>query len=275
MFKIAGIIFGIILYAAATVSPAAAQYARVPESYMDPAVFQIDESKYLGARMDRSFAMIDEDGNQFTLADKLGKPLILVLSYYTCDGSCSVINADLRDRLADVSKVQKGKDFEVLTLSFDKDDTSATLAKFRETLKGTGDGWTFATAKDPAGIEAFTGKLGFKYFWSPADRTFFHPGAFLFLSAEGRLIRVLYSLNIEGRDVELAVLDAKQGKFRPSEIVNFATSLCYSYNYKEGRYTYNIPLFIAVGSLTVGVTAFSGSVFVYRRRRREREKRLV
>jgi len=84
----------------------------------------------------------------------------------------------------------------------------------------------------------------------------------------------LYSQTVESKDVELAVFDAKQGKFRPNEIINFATSLCYSYNYKEGRYTYNIPLFVAVGSLTFGVTAFSGSVFVFRRRRKEREKKL-
>ena len=74
----------------------------------------------------------------------------------------------------------------------------------------------------------------------------------------------------EAKDVELAVLEAKQGKFKPSEIINYAVSLCYSYNYKEGRYTYNIPLFVAVGSLTLGVTAFSGSVVFFGRRRKKR-----
>lgn len=277
MLRVRNIILGIVLCSAFVASTAKAQYGRTPESYIDPSIFQIDEKKHLGAKVGKNTLLIDEQGNQFKLSEKLGKPLILVMSYYSCDGSCSVINADLRDRLADVTKVKMGKDFEVLTISFDKHDDLAKLGVFRQHLeenKKVGKGWTFATMQDPEQIKQFTDKLGFKYFWSPTDRTFFHPGAFLFLSAEGRLIRVLYSLSVEAEDVELAVLDAKQGQFRPSEIVNFATSLCYSYNYKEGRYTYNIPLFVAVGSLTLGVTAFSGSVLVYRRRQREREKNL-
>lgn len=277
MLRVRNTIIGTILCSAFVASAAMAQYNRVPESYIDPGIFQIDEKKHLGAKVDKNISLIDEKGEEFKLSEKLGKPLILVLSYYSCDGSCSVINADLRDRLAGVTKVKMGEDFEVLTISFDEHDSLEKLGVFKQHLeenKRVGEGWTFATMKDPNQIKPFADKLGFKYFWSPHDRTFFHPGAFLFLSAEGRLIRVLYSLNVESDDVELAVLDSKQGKFRPSEIVNFATSLCYSYNYKEGRYTYNIPLFVAVGSLTLGVTAFSGSVIVYRRRQREREKKL-
>ncbi len=277
MLRVRNIISGFLLCAAFAASTATAEYNRVPESYIDPSIFQIDEKKYLGAKVDHDTPLIDEFGKEFSLSEKLGKPLILVLSYYSCDGSCSVINADLRDRLKGVEKVRMGEDFEVLTVSFDEHDTLEKMGVFKQHLQETnkiGEGWTFATLKDPAQIKPFAGKLGFKYFWSPHDRTFFHPGVFLFLSGEGRLVRVLYSLNVESDDVELAVLDAKQGNFRPSEIVNFATSLCYSYNYKEGRYTYNIPLFVAVGSLTLGVTAFSGSVIVYRRRQREREKKL-
>lgn len=272
MIRIYRTVLGALACSALLASAAVAQNYRVPESYIDPSTFQIDEKKHLGARVDADIVLIDEDGKPFKLGDKLGKPLILVLSYYTCDGSCSIINTDLRENLEGVTKVTMGKDFDVLTVSFDKQDDSESLREFKEILEETtkiGPGWTFATFKDPEKIKPFADKLGFKYFWSPRDRTFFHPGVFLFLSAEGRLIRVLYSQSIESKDVELAIFDAKLGKFRPSEIVNFIVSLCYSYNYKEGRYTYNIPLFIAVGSLTLGVAAFSGSVLVYRRRRRK------
>lgn len=277
MLRVRALITGIVLCSAFIATAAKAQYNREPESYIDERVFQIDEKKYLGAKVDKDLVLIDQNGDPFKLSEKLGKPLILVLSYYTCDGSCSIINADLRDRLEEVSGITMGEDFNVLTVSFDKQDNLEKLGVFRQHLQQTkelGEGWTFATMKDPEQIKPFTDKLGFNYFWSPRDRTFFHPGVFLFLSAEGRLIRVLYSQTIEARDVELAVFDAKQGNFRPNEIVNFAASLCYSYNYKEGRYTYNIPLFVAVGSLTFGVTAFSGSVIVFRRRRKEREKKL-
>ncbi len=270
MSVIRTILAGVIL-CCGVVGSAAAQYNRTPESKMDPEVFQIDEKEYLGAKVNGGYKLLNAEGREVLFKDYLGgQPLILVLSYYTCDGSCSLINTDLRNQLAKADGVEAGKDFRVLTLSFDEHDTLETTGAFRKHMElagGLADHWDFATFKDPADINRLTESVGYKHFWSPRDRTFFHPGVFLFLSREGRLIRVLYAMNSEPKDVELAVMDAKQGQFRPSEIINFAVSLCYSYNYKEGRYTYNIPLFIAAGSLTIGVTALFAGAFVYRRRK--------
>jgi len=255
---------------------ASAAYYKQAESDIDPSVFKLDEKKILGQKLDKTYRFSDLNGNEMSLADLYGKPTILVLSYYTCDGSCSVINSDLLDLLVlleDAKSVEIGKDFNVLTLSFDKNDTLETLTEFKDNLnlpKKLKDNWTFAVAPSFADVEALTKSIGYKYFWSPQDRTFFHPGAFIFLTADGRVSRVLYALANESKDIELAVLEAKQGQFKASEIVNYAVSLCYSYNYKEGRYTYNIPLFVAVGSLTLGVTAFSSSIFFFGRRRKKR-----
>lgn len=254
------------------VAPAAAQTPATPESEVDPKLFQIDEKAVLGAKVDAGTTFVDENGREFRISDMLGQPVVLLLSYYTCDGSCSVINANLRDLVRRVKRVVPGKDFRILTASFDEHDTRETLIDFRRRLDLKADvdpGWTFGTFKDPSAIKRLTDTLGYKFFWSPRDRTFFHPGVFLFLSGEGRLIRVLYALNSEPEDVELAVLDAKQDKFdfRPKELVNFAVSLCYSYNYAKGRYTFNIPLIVAAGSLTFGLGVLSVGAVVFRVRK--------
>lgn len=260
----------------AIATPAMAQYGGpVPVSDIDPSVFQIDETKFLGKKITTNMPMIDASGREFTLADKLDKPTVLVLSYFTCDGSCSIINQDLKAQLEDIKDFSPGRDFNIVTLSFDKNDTTETLNAFKTSLKMSEKmekGWTFGTFKNSDDIDPFTKNIGFKFFWSPQDRAFFHPGAFMFLTPnEGRLARVLYALSTGSKDVKLAVLDAKGGNFRPSEIIDYAVSLCYSYNYKEGRYTYNIPMFVGAGSLTLGVTSFAVSVLVFRRRRRLRE----
>ncbi|MCK5167193.1 MAG: hypothetical protein KAQ66_07730 [Rhodospirillaceae bacterium] len=257
-------------------SPAAAQYGGpVPVSDIDPAIFQIDETKFLGKKVISDLPLIDASGKEFTLSQKLDKTTVLVLSYFTCDGSCSIINQDLKAQLEDIRDLSPGRDFNIVTLSFDKNDTTESLNTFKTGLKMTEKmekGWTFGTFKNPDDIKPFTDNIGFKFFWSPQDKAFFHPGAFMFLTPnEGRLARVLYALSTGSKDVKLAVLDAKGGKFRPSEIVDYAVSLCYSYNYKEGRYTYNIPMFVGAGSLTLGVASFAVSVLVFRRRRRMRE----
>ena len=268
-------LFASVLTACALAAfPAQAQYGgAVPVSDIDPAIFHIDEKKYLGAKVEGDVTLIDGQGQEFALADMLGKTLILVLSYYSCDGSCSVINQDLNAQLEDLTGVTPGEDFNVLTISFDEHDDLANIGVFKQHLKMTesmNGSWTFATFKDKAQIKPFADSIGFNYFWSPQDRTFFHPGAFMFLTPEGRLARVLYALNSAPKDIKLAVFDANAGAFKPNDIIDYAISLCYSYNYAEGKYTLSIPLFVGVGALSLGVSSFAVSVLFFRRRSRGR-----
>lgn len=260
-------IWTVALLGAAAPGIAQAQYFRRPVSNIDPKVMVIDEKAVLGSKIAPSTPLVDANGKEFRWGDKLGKPVILVLSYYTCDGSCSVINSNLAGLLSGMTRVAPGDDFSIVTLSFDRHDNAKTTGGFAKHLALTGplaENWTFATFKNEADLKSETEKIGFKFFWSPEDRLFLHPGAFLFFGPEGRLIRVLYQQDITGRDVELAVLDAKQDKFRPREIINLALSICYSYSYHDGRYVLSIPLIVGLGSLVVGLLTLFGSIFYFR-----------
>jgi len=175
--------------------------------------------------------------------------------------------------LDDIEGITPGEDFNVLTISFDEHDDLNSVGVFKQHLKMTENlngAWSVATFKDKEQIKTFADSTGLKYFWSPQDRAFFHPGAFMFLTPEGRLARVLYALNSAPQDIKLAVFDAKAGEFKPGEFIDFAVSLCYSYNYAEGKYTVSIPLFVGVGALSLGVSSFAVSVLFFRRRRRGR-----
>jgi protein SCO1/2 len=253
-----------------------AQYFRRPVSVLDPNIMLIDEKAVLGAKIDAGTTLIDQNGRERRWGEFLGKPLILVLSYYSCDGSCSIINTELANLLAEVSTVIPGEDFRVITLSFDRHDSKDTTATFRSHLALSGslaDNWTFATFKSEAELKSETERIGFKFFWSPEDRVFLHPGAFLFFSPDGRLIRVLYHDDITPRDVELAVLDARQGQFRPAEIVKFALSLCYSYSYHDGRYVMSIPLIVGAGALIFGLATLFGSMILFNLTKRSKRTR--
>ncbi len=228
----------------------------------------IDEQAVLGAQMRTDTPLINETGREFKWGDLAGTPTILVMSYYTCDGSCSVINQALASLLPDVKAVTPGTDYKIVTLSFDRHDDLKTTGAFKTHLDVAGgikDHWTFATFKSEADLKSETEKIGFKFFWSPEDRIFLHPGAFLFFSPQGRLIRVLYQQDISARDIELAVLDARQGQFRPTEIIKYALSVCYSYSYHDGRYVMSIPIIVGVGALGLGLTTLFGSMFIYKR----------
>ncbi|MBI5320038.1 SCO family protein [Bradyrhizobium sp.] len=252
---------------------AATPYFRRAPSDLNASILQIDEKSFLGRSMDAETPLIDHTGRTFLWRDMFGKPTILVLAYYTCDGSCAVVNMALLDLLKQAKRLQAGVDFNVVTLSFDRHDTLETTGAFRKHLDLTRElaaNWTFATFSNEADLTTQTEKIGFKFFWSPADRIFLHPGAYLFFSPEGKLARVLYQQEIEGKDIELAVLDARQGQFAPREVINFALSLCYSYNYQDGHYSLNMPLLIGLGALTSGLVTFLVFILVFKITRRKR-----
>ena len=259
---------GLIAMLAMT-SPARAQMPREPESEIDPIALKIDEIKFLGAKPSKAISLIDESGHPFTLGEKEGLPMILVLSYYNCDGTCSVVNNDLIKLLETQSAWKIGRDFRVLSVSFDPHDTQQSLQDFRAKLKMPAEwtgGWTLSLPGAPDQAKILADSVGFKYFWSSADHSFLHPGVYVFMSPEGRVVRYLYSTQTKSFDVGLALTDTLGDRIAPHDILNYAVSLCYSYNYKDGRYKLNIPAFVGAGSLLFGVMVFVFSAFIYRKK---------
>ena len=263
-----GAVLVILMAVLGGVSSALAQSGPENQSDIDPNIFRINEKVYLGVKFDADFTMIDQNGSRLKLGSLLGKPLVVVLSYYQCDGTCSLVNRDLRTLLGDVKREQIGTDYRILTLTFDKKDTLTTLAKFRDGLKLPKEwlaDWTFALPENEEALRRLTDRIGYKYFWSPQDMTFFHPGVYVILSGEGRVVRFLYSTSTTARDLELALIDAQAGQVSAAkDFANYAVSLCYSYNYKAGRYTINIPLFVGMGSFAFGILVLTLSVVGYR-----------
>ncbi|MBF0348122.1 MAG: SCO family protein [Magnetococcales bacterium] len=262
------------LIATFMVTTAQAEYFRQKESDLDPKVFWIDEKKFMGVKVDPALELLDEQGRVRTFKDFTGKPTILIWSYFTCDGSCSAVNAELLSLLMETKLQTIDRDYQVLTISFDANDTVGSIAGFKKKLalpEAMVYGWHFALFKDPDQIKPVTASTGFKFFWAPQDKTFYHPNVFIFLTADGRINRYLYALINTPKDVGLALIEARQGRFKINEVIDYAIGLCYSYNYKEGRYTYNIPMFVGAGSLLLGIFIFIGSVLFYRFRKSREE----
>lgn len=257
---------------------AEAEFGRKPDSNLDPALMKIDEDKYLGSRISGDFLLIDSAGREFKLADMMNKPLILVLSYFSCEGACPATNISLIENLAGVTSLQAGKDFNVLTLSFDKNDNREKLNMFDGHIDIPAtllSGWKIAFMKNSDDIKRLTKEsLGFNYFWSPSDKMFIHPNVYVFLSPSGRVMRYLYAASVESRDVELALLDSDReetGKSNIKDIKNLILLGCYSYNYKEGRYSINYPLFIAMGSLLFGLLCIFSGIYVIKNKKEVRK----
>jgi protein SCO1/2 len=257
---------------AALAAGARAEYGRTPESYMDVSALAIDEAKFLGAPLDGDVMLLGEDGQRFRLAELFGKPVLLLFSYYNCDGVCPAVNRSLARVIDRVQRVRPAEDFRVLTLSFDRKDRLEDLRHFVEMLGLAPEaraGWRFAVFAQGGDIERIAERVGYRWFWSVRDRVFVHPNVLIVLSPEGRVARYLPSTGIGPRDIELALIESDWNRVLESgRLRDLVAGVCFSYSFRDGRYVLNAPLFIAAGSLTLGCAAAIASFAVFRRSRR-------
>jgi protein SCO1/2 len=107
---------------------------------------RVDEK--LGAAIPLDLRFTDQGGRQSRLRDHFrGKPVILTLNYYDCPMICPVTFANLAKTMEDMKGLKPGKDFTILTVSINPDETAKNAAdKSGETyamLKGFSDpsGW--------------------------------------------------------------------------------------------------------------------------------------
>jgi protein SCO1/2 len=248
---------------------AAAPSAKSTPSAFDPKVLQIDEARHLGTPLDGQLELVDATGRPFALREMLGKPLVLVLSYYSCDGSCTIINQQVAEAVMAVRRFELGRDYRLLTVSFDRQDSTEAARGFaQKTAARAWEGWRHAIlANRERDVSALTGAVGFRYFWSQPDRAFVHPNVLIFLTPEGRIARYLYGTAFDARSIELALIDADWGRIANSaSIIDMMTGVCFSYNYLEGKYQPNYPLLIGTGSLLFGVSLMVLGAVMYRRR---------
>ncbi len=250
-----------------------AKYGTIADSTLDPSIMRIDEEEYLGTKLDGEFSLVDKNGDEFKLSEMSGKPLILVFSYYSCDGACPATNVHLKGTLSDLQNTIGGRDYRVLTVSFDKNDDRHKLQMFTEMIGVEGvknDYWRVAIMKESGDIDRFTRSAGFKYFWSPPDKTFLHTNAFIFLSPDLRVVRYLYGTPLEGKDVDLAIAEAAFNRSTKSRVIDLLKMACYSYNYKDGKYTLNYSLFVGAGSFILGGGFIIMPIIYYRKRKEAR-----
>ncbi len=181
----------------------------------------------------------DESGQEVKLGDYFGsRPMILNLVYYKCPMLCSEVLAGLTSALKPM-KLDIGKDFDVLTISFDPRETpqDATASK-AEYLKrygrsGAEKGWHFLTGPQES-IDAVTKAAGFQYEYNQQTGQFAHSTAILVLTPEGKIAQYYYGVEFPTKDLRLALVQASQNKI--GSVVDQILLYCYHYDPGAGRY---------------------------------------
>ncbi len=235
-----------------------------------------------GQAIPKDLVFRDEGGAKVRFAELLGKPAILTLVYYTCEHICPLMLSGLSQALPRLAKTA-GRDYRVLTVSFDETDTPEKARDVRKNyIKAVGpafpeEGWKFLTG-DRDNIKRLTESAGFR-FKKDKVHGFDHPVVLIFLSPEGRISKYLqvtqyqygaeYPITFSSFDLNVSLAEAAEGK----SVTGLRKALLYCFSHEPpglSRFFY----FIGVTGL-VTLAAMAG-LFMYlqastRRYRRGKE----
>ncbi len=212
----------------------------------------------LGAQAALDAALRDEEGNEVTLGQLIDRPTILTLNYFTCTSLCTPLLNGVADALNRIGG-EPGRDFRVVTLSFDPKDTPEVARQKRiNYLKEMKrpfppEAWRFLTGSAEA-TKSVTDSVGFHF--SPGPGGFAHPGALIVLTPRGRVSRYIYGVTFVPADLQMAVQEASKEQVRPT--VARILSFCYSYDPAGRRYVLDVTR--AAGAATL---AFAGGFVIF------------
>jgi protein SCO1/2 len=209
--------------------------------------------QHVGAHLPLAVTFTDENGRAIRLGDYFGTtPVLLVPAYAHCPMLCPLVQSGVRSALRALA-LDVGKDFRVVSFSFDPAETvadaaarkAAALADYRR--PGAEAGWHFLTG-EPTAIRALTDAIGFRYAWDDASKQFAHASGVVVATPDGTIARYFFGVEFAPKDLRLALVEASAGRI--GSIVDQLLLFCFHYDPETGRYTR-----VAMGAMQIGGAA--------------------
>ena len=184
--------------------------------------------------------LIDTTGQAVNLKQLIDKPTVLMWVYYRCPGICSPLMTSVAEVIGKTDLIL-GKDFQVITISFDAREGSDLAIRKRENyLNLIGkpvdeSGWMFYTA-DSANIARGTEATGFRF--KKAGNDFMHSAALIMISPDGKITRYLRGTYFLPFEFKMALIETSQGKSGPT--IYKVLQFCYTYDPAGQQYVLNV-----------------------------------
>lgn len=221
----------------ATTEPAKEQIHLHPQP---PAAGAVGLDERLGASIPLDLAFRDETGRSVTLRDLVTVPTVIVPVYYQCPNVCNFLQGGLARTLPEV-KLEPGKAFRVLSVSFDETETpelarrsqAIYLEAMRQRFPATA--WSFLTG-DPESIRKLLDAAGYRFQRQGED--FLHPVVLFVVAGDGKIIRYLHGTSVLPMDLTLALVEASEGRIGPT--IRRMAQFCFSYDPENRRYVFNL-----------------------------------
>jgi protein SCO1/2 len=218
----------------------AAALAQGHESLATKAEIALEEK--LGAALPADAMFLNQDNKPINLRQSVDVPTIIAPVYLSCVHECPLLLTGLARALGKLDSMVPGKDFKVVTISFDDRDTPAiSRDKKPNYLKSVGrpfpaEAWQFLTS-DNKNIRKFTDSIGFR-FQQDGEHDFSHPITLVVVSSQGTIVRYLEGTSFLPFEMTMALTEAAEG--RVSSTTRKALLYCYSYDPLKKSYVFNI-----------------------------------
>ncbi len=194
----------------------------------------------LGETVPMDLEFTNSDGKNMNLEEIIDMPTILALVYYDCPGICNPTIMEAA-RVVDVVDLKPGKDFQVLTVSFDHTEGTDFAKKWKkEHMSGmnrdiSDDDWYFMVG-DSANVNKLASSVGFN-FKPDGKGDFVHPSGIMVLDQNGRIARYLLGTEYLKFDLKMSVIEASKGRSIPtqSKVLQF----CFAYDPEGQSYVFN------------------------------------
>jgi protein SCO1 len=226
-----------------------------PASVKPPGLQHVGIEQRLNEQIPLDLTFRDEAGKTVRLGDYFGKkPVVLNFVYYRCPMLCPELLIGLQSALR-MLKFDVGKEFDVITVSFDPNDTpEIAAAKKAEVLArykrpGAENGWHFLTGSQES-IAALTQAAGFEYEFDKTTGQFAHSTAIMVVTPTGKLAQYYYGVDFPPNDLRLALIQASNNKI--GNLADAVLLYCFHYDPATGRYSAIISRIIQLaGGFTI------------------------
>jgi protein SCO1/2 len=242
-----------------------------PSTGLPTALRDVRIEQKLNQQLPLDLVFRDESGQEVKLRQFFGqKPVVLAFVYYDCPMLCTQVLNGMVTSFR-VLPFQLGKEFEVVTVSFDPRETSALATKKKKVYvdylpekmrPAAASGWHFLTG-DAENIAKLTDAVGFRYHYDEATKQFAHASGIMVTTPQGKLSRYFYGVEYAPRDLRLGLIESSANKI--GSPVDQLLLYCYHYDPSIGTYGAAVMKIMRIaGVITVlGIVAM---LFALRRR---------
>ena len=255
-------------------------FSVAPASALDTSGYTPEQAlSYSQAAIGRKLAnyrFTDSKGNEVTMADFRGKPLVVSFIYTSCADSCPIITQTLADAAASARDALGEDSFSVISIGFDSASDRPERMRYFANQQGIDvSDWKFLSGDLPT-MTGLAENLGFIFYTSP--KGYDHLSQVTVIDGEGTVYRQVYGQTFE---LPLLVEPLKELVFGTQapfasvgDLIKKVRLFCTIYDPAMDRYRFDYSIFIQlfVGTLIVGgmfVFVVREWVRIFRSRRRK------